>query len=70
MDPRSVKALYFRGKAHLELEEYDKSIESLGLLLKIDPSSADGRNELARAKKIRKDFLDKETKKFSKMFGS
>jgi len=35
-------------------------------LVQIDPNHADGRNELARAKKVRKDYLEGEAKKVRK----
>lgn len=56
MDPNNTKCLYFRGKAFLELQEYDKAVETLQKLCQVDPNHTDGRNELARAKKIRKEF--------------
>lgn len=54
MDPNNIKCLYFRGKAYLELQEYDNSVNCLQKLVQIDPNHVDGRNELARAKKIKK----------------
>lgn len=68
MDPNNVKALYFRGFAHLELTEYKEAVECLTKLCSVDPNHADGRNLLAKAKKARKDYLDAEHRKFSKMF--
>lgn len=70
MDPANVKCLFFRGNAFLELEEYDKAVECLQKLINVDPNHKDGRNLFERAKKIRKDFRDTQTKKFSKMFTS
>lgn len=67
-DPNNTKCLYFRGKAFLELQEYDNAVKYLTHLCHLDPSHIDGRNELERARKIRKEFLDKQTKAYSKMF--
>lgn len=58
MDPRNTKCLYFRGKALIELQEYDRSVETLKQLVEIDPSHAEGRKEFERAKQIRKKFMD------------
>lgn len=68
MDPNNTKALYFRGKAYLETQEYGKAVEYLTKLCRIDPNHADGRAELERAKKTKKDFLDGQTKLYSKFF--
>lgn len=59
MDPNNVKGLYFRGYAFLELQEYEKSVECLQKLVNLDPKHADGRALFEKAKKIRKDFLEK-----------
>lgn len=50
MDPHNVKCLYFRGKAYIELQEYDQAVECLKKLVQIDPSHTDGRKEYERAK--------------------
>ena len=68
MDPNNVKALYFRGIAFLELQDYKESVESLQKLVHVDPTHVDGRAYFEKAKKARKDFLDSQHKKFSKMF--
>jgi tetratricopeptide (TPR) repeat protein len=59
MDPKSVKAYYFRGKAFVELQEYDKAFECLTKSCEIDPTNTDSKNELARIKRVRKDFVEK-----------
>jgi hypothetical protein len=56
MDPNNVKGLYFRGLSFLEIQEFDKSVECLTKLCQVDPNHGEGRNALARAKKIKKDF--------------
>lgn len=68
MDPTNVKCLYFRGKAFLETEEYSKAVESFARLVQIDPNHVEGRKELENAKKIKKQFLDNEHKKYSRIF--
>jgi peptidyl-prolyl isomerase D len=69
MDPNNTKALYFRGKAYLETQEYAKAVDSLTNLCRIDPNHSDGRAELERAKKVKKDFQEGQTKLYSKFFG-
>ena len=68
MDPNNTKCLYFRGKAFMETQEYNKAVETLSHLCQIDPNHQEGKNELIRAKKVRKDFLEKQHKAYSKMF--
>lgn len=68
MDPKNTKCLYFRGKAFMEVQEYDKGVKCLTQLCQIDPNHVDGRNELAKAKKVKKEFMDKQTKAYSQMF--
>lgn len=68
MDPNNVKCLYFRGNALLELQEYERSVECLAKLVQTDPKHADGRALFEKAKKVKKDFLEAQHKKFSKFF--
>jgi predicted Zn-dependent protease len=56
MDPKNVKGLYFRGNAYLEMQEFQKSVECLEILVKTDPNHADGKALLAKARKVRKEF--------------
>ncbi len=56
MDANSVKGLYFRGIALLELQEYQQSVECLEKLVKVDPNHADGKAMLAKARKVKKQF--------------
>lgn len=42
----------------MELQEFEKSLECLQKLVAIDPSNADGRAMLEKARKVRKDFQD------------
>ena len=53
-DPDNKKGLFFRGKALLQLQEYDKATEPLNHLVKIDPSNKDALMELDKAKKIKR----------------
>jgi cytochrome c-type biogenesis protein CcmH/NrfG len=68
MDPSNIKNMFFRGKAFIELQEYEKAVEVLTMLCHIDPTHVDGRNELVRAKHIKKAFLEDQHKKYSKFF--
>ena len=68
MSPKNVKALYFRAFALLKLEDFDGAVEAATRLIKIDPKHADGRALLVKAKQAKQAFLERETKKFSKMF--
>ena len=68
-NPKSIKAWYFRGKAFYEMQEYDKAIESFQEVLNIDPKNKISKTELDKVKKIRDDFIQKETNKYKQMFG-
>lgn len=54
MDPNNIKCYYFRGKAYIELKEFDNAVKAFTELTKIDPNYQEGKNELIRAKQIRK----------------
>jgi heptaprenylglyceryl phosphate synthase len=51
------------------LQNYDEAYKTLTHLVKIDPNNKDAVSEFEKVKKIRKEYLDKQTKAFSKMFG-
>jgi cytochrome c-type biogenesis protein CcmH/NrfG len=68
MDASNVKALYFRGNALMELQEFDRSIECLSKLVQVDPKHTDGRALFEKAKKVKKDYQEAQHKKFSKFF--
>lgn len=68
MDERNVKCWYFRGKAFMELREYAKAVDSFAKLVQIDPNHVEGRKEYDNAKKIKKQFLENEHKKYSRIF--
>lgn len=57
-DANNTKTLYFRGKSFMELQEFDKGVATLTELVKYDPENQDGKTELIKAKKTRKDFID------------
>lgn len=59
MDPNNTKCLFFRGKAFLETQEYNKAVECLTKLVQIDPNHTEGKNELIRAKKTKKELFEK-----------
>ena len=50
MDPKAVKALWFRGKAYAMLKEWDNSIEALTQACKLDATNVDFRKELEQVK--------------------
>ena len=50
MDPKAVKALWFRGKAYAMLKEWDNAIEALTQACKLDSTNADFRKELEQVK--------------------
>ena len=68
MDPNNVKSLYFRGKAFLEMKDFDPSIDCFYRICQLDPTHSDGKSELIKAKKAKKDFEESERKKFAKLF--
>lgn len=59
LEPENIKALFFRGRALLNLTEYEKAIEIFNKILSLDKDNADAVKELARAKKERKAYEDK-----------
>jgi tetratricopeptide (TPR) repeat protein len=69
-EPCLVKALYHKGRALLELTEYQQAIEVLSKAVECDPSNVDVKRELARAETALKAYQDRQTKMFQKMFTS
>lgn len=59
LEPENIKALFFRGRALLNLTEYEKAIEIFNKILSLDKDNTDAVKELARAKKERKAYEDK-----------
>jgi len=58
-----------RGKAFFEMQEYDQAINAFLEALKIDPKYKPSKTEHDKVKKVKEDFLLKETNKYSKLFG-
>lgn len=50
MDPKAVKALWFRGKAYTMLKEWENAIEALTKACKLDATNVDFRKELEQVK--------------------
>jgi tetratricopeptide (TPR) repeat protein len=64
VDPLYVKALFYKGRAHLELTEYQDAITHLTKALELEPENAEVKRELARADQAWKKYQDKESKMF------
>lgn len=69
VNPKSIKAWYFRGRAFSEMQEYDEAVESFKNALKIDPNHKPSKTEYEKMKKIRADFISKEENKYKAFFG-
>lgn len=67
-NPKSLKAWYFRGRAFFELEEYDQAVQSFKSALEVDPSHKPSRAEYEKAKKVRAERVNSETKKYAQIF--
>jgi len=59
MEPNNIKALFFRGRAYLNLQEYVKAIEIFDKILSIEPDNKDVLKEVAIAKKEKKKYEEK-----------
>lgn len=68
MDPKNIKAMYFRAFAQLKQEDFDEAVKTLNNLLELDSKHAEAVRLLAQVKKERQAYRDKEGKKFAKMF--
>jgi tetratricopeptide (TPR) repeat protein len=68
VDTQYVKALYHKGRAHLELTEYPAAIEALAKANTLEPQNAEVKKELARADNLMRAYKEKEAKMFQKMF--
>lgn len=69
-DPLFVKALYHKGRALLEMTEYQAAIEVLTKASECDPGNAEVKRELVRAETALKGYQDRQAKMFQKMFPS
>lgn len=68
MAPNHAKALFFRGKSHYLLAEYDEAVETLTKLCGLEPENEDFKKELEQAKRLKARDLKKQQQMFSKMF--
>lgn len=68
IDPKNVKGLLRRGKAYIELDEWQLSKNDLNKVLELDPNNADAKREVARLNKKIADQNAKEKKAFGGMF--
>ena len=68
MDPRNLKAMYFRAYALIKTEEFEGAIACLQDLLKIDPQHAEAKKLLASGKKLHQAHFERETAKFASLF--
>jgi len=68
LSPNNVKAMYFKGYAHVKLKEYDEGRVVLERLLTVDPEHGEGKKLLAVAKKQKLVDQQNEAKKYAKMF--
>lgn len=60
IDPDNVKALFRRGTAYHEMQEYELAVKDLNKLLTVEPNNSAGRNQLAKAKAKLKVQLDQQ----------
>ena len=68
VDHKFEKVLFLKGKALLEMTEYEKAIEVLKVLVEWYPENEEARKEFERAESSFKKYKEKETKMFQKMF--
>lgn len=68
MDENNEKALFFRGRSHVAVQEFKQGVEYLSKLVKIVPDNKDFQRELANAKKKWAADQASQQKVFSKMF--
>lgn len=68
MDPKNVKAMYFRAQAQLNMGLYEEAVKTVERLLEIDPEHKEAKKFLTMAKKERQQYRERETAKFAKLF--
>jgi tetratricopeptide (TPR) repeat protein len=68
MDPKNIKAYYFRTHAQLNLGLYEEAVKTVEALLEIDPTHAEAKKLLGRAKDERQKYRERETAKYAKLF--
>ena len=64
VDPGYVKALYHKGRAMVEMSEYQGAIEVLQRACEIEKENPEVKKELARAEAALKKYQEKEQKMF------
>jgi len=67
-EPNNAKALFRRGQAYNELDEWESSKNDLTLALKNAPKSAEIKKELDKLQRKIKSHNDREKKRFKNMF--
>jgi len=68
MDPKNIKAHYFRAQAQLKQELYEEAVKTIDALLAVDPAHAEGKKLLVVAKKERQQYREREAQKFARLF--
>ena len=68
VDHKCEKALYLKGKAFIELTDYNGAIETLQDLVEFHPDSQEGKKEFERAQKLQKQYNDKTSEMCKRMF--
>jgi tetratricopeptide (TPR) repeat protein len=68
IDPKNIKALVRRGKAHIELDDWESARQDLNAALEIEPNNADVKKEFARLNKKIADQNAKDKRTFKGLF--
>ncbi len=68
IDGNNTKALFRRGLAYLELDEWSKSYKDFTKALEFDQNNAELKREYARLKQKMKEQDNKDKEMFAKMF--
>jgi len=68
IDSNSIKALLRRGKAYIELDEWESAKQDLNQALEVDPKNVDVKKELARLQKKIADQNAKDKKTYQGLF--
>lgn len=68
LDPRSVKALYWRGRAYVEEADYDEAIKDFQDVLSIEPENTEAAKFLKSTDQKNNEFLAKQKLVFSRLF--
>ncbi|PVD33481.1 hypothetical protein C0Q70_04737 [Pomacea canaliculata] len=68
MDSKNVKALFRRGQARLERNEYELALEDFEKVVELEPDNKAAKNQILLCKQRKKQFLEREKKLYSNMF--